>query len=228
MSLENIQWIDSGAVGNVYRAYDADRACEVAIKEITDISKARNEAEVMRRYGEHPVLPRIYDYLEEGNTAYIIMEFVGGQKIEDGCSCLSELTNKPQAALRVTYRLLEGVKHLHDFNYSHNDILAKNVMIMDLDPNKLKLVDFDCAAPLSEPVSREIWNYSYKRKDLYDTAMLCINMLHGLFLERERVGEFLESLETPLRFVLEKGVHPDPVRQYATAEEFMNALAPLI
>jgi serine/threonine-protein kinase len=82
-----------GAMGVVYKAFDPNIRRVVALKTIRkdalleDFSanraaRFRNEAQAAGRLG-HPGIVAVYDYGEEGDIAYIAMEYVEGHDLAD-------------------------------------------------------------------------------------------------------------------------------------------------
>src|SRR5437879_3106384 len=82
-----------GAMGVVYRALDPSIGREVAIKtirlgELIDAEQRGRQRERLFREARsagilsHPNIITIYDMAEQGDTAYIAMEFVAGATLE--------------------------------------------------------------------------------------------------------------------------------------------------
>src|SRR5579885_366727 len=79
--------LGEGGFGAVCRARDlhlGGRLC--AVKETFDTSSAaavqfRLEAEILAGL-EHPYLPEVWDYFEEGRGLYLVMEFIEGEDLE--------------------------------------------------------------------------------------------------------------------------------------------------
>ena len=82
-----------GGMGIVYKAFDPAIHRQVAIKTITKsamdpselqyaIARFRHEAQAVGRL-THPRIAAIYDYGEDENLAYIVMELVHGRSLYD-------------------------------------------------------------------------------------------------------------------------------------------------
>src|SRR5579859_2886588 len=89
-----VQMAGKGGFGAVYKAYDEHFKVQrvVAVKEMSDaqlnptekaqaIAGFRQEAELLVPL-QHMNLPDIKDFFEEGGKAYLVMEFIAGQTLE--------------------------------------------------------------------------------------------------------------------------------------------------
>src|SRR5262249_38880426 len=78
-----------GGFGAVYRAVDTKNGNrEAAIKDIirshppevaTHPNLLRREAELLKMLDKVPIVPKVYDYAEEGQRAHLVMEFIRGK-----------------------------------------------------------------------------------------------------------------------------------------------------
>src|SRR5512134_304105 len=84
--------LGEGAMGVVYEGLDSRLHRKVAIKTIlksaldSDSAKEystrfRREAQAVARLN-HPNIVQVFDYAEEGEVAYIVMEFVKGRELK--------------------------------------------------------------------------------------------------------------------------------------------------
>ncbi len=100
--------IGQGGFGVVYQATDTQLNRSVAVKAIDLSQLPSNEradaTEAFQQEGfilaklMHPNLPRIYEAFAEGKHAYLIMDFVDGETLEDR-SRLLEANSEPGAPL---------------------------------------------------------------------------------------------------------------------------------
>lgn len=128
--------IGGGAFGSVWKGYiKDDEKTPVAIKviiprpPITDKEKEiiRSEVRVMQKLSLFPnCFPEIvcmYDYIEEENVSYIIMELMTGGTLYD-------IDRKDQNAIRIClYDLAKGLVFMHQHGIIHRDIKPANVLI---------------------------------------------------------------------------------------------------
>ena len=91
-----------GGFGAVYLATDTKSSNrQVAIKDmICDdpqefairLNFFRREAEILRSLEQVPIVPRVYDFIEQGQTAHLVMEFIRGK---DLLKIMEANNNKP-------------------------------------------------------------------------------------------------------------------------------------
>ena len=140
-----------GAMGVVYKAWDPSIARHVALKAIRKdlmdqegaeqaVARFRNEAMAAGRLN-HPGIIAIYDYGEEGDTAFIAMEYAEGQGLREylrarGAVKLIEIA-------QMMAQLLDALEYAHKHGVVHRDVKPGNVIIT-LD-GKLKVTDFGIA-----------------------------------------------------------------------------------
>jgi len=140
-----------GGMGAVYRAFDQweKRAC--AIKEMRpspDISadrliglrdQFRREAAVLASL-YHPGLTRVTDYFTEGDSEYLVMDFIQGQSLNEVLKS-SGRPGLPEAqVIGWAQQLLETLEYIHGRSVIHRDIKPANIRLT-LD-GRVVLVDF--------------------------------------------------------------------------------------
>lgn len=140
-----------GGMGVVYKAFDPAIHRQVAIKTITKsamdpselqyaIARFRHEAQAVGRL-THPRIAAIYDYGEDENLAYIVMELVHGRSLYD------HLQNKAKFDLaeigEIIRQLLDGLGYAHAQGVVHRDIKPSNLLIND--DGRIKISDFGIA-----------------------------------------------------------------------------------
>ena len=143
--------LGQGGMGVVYRAFDPAIERTVAIKTITKsaldpadlhyvLTRFRHEARAVGRL-THPRIAAIYDYGEDDELAYIVMELVNGK------SLFQHLQNDVHFGLKeigeLVRQLLEGLGYAHAQGVIHRDIKPSNILIND--DGRLKLTDFGIA-----------------------------------------------------------------------------------
>ncbi len=140
-----------GGMGVVYKAFDPAIHRQVAIKTITKsamdpselqyaIARFRHEAQAVGRL-THPRIAAIYDYGEDEDLAYIVMELVNGRSLYD------HLQNKAKFELseigEIIRQLLDGLGYAHAQGVVHRDIKPSNLLIND--DGRIKISDFGIA-----------------------------------------------------------------------------------
>jgi eukaryotic-like serine/threonine-protein kinase len=143
--------LGQGGMGVVYRAFDPAIQRPVAIKTITKsaldpadlqyaLTRFRHEAQAVGRL-THPRIAGIYDYGEEADIAYIVMELVNGQ------SLFHHLQGDARFGLKeigeLIRQLLDGLGYAHGLGVIHRDIKPSNILVNE--DGRLKLTDFGIA-----------------------------------------------------------------------------------
>jgi serine/threonine-protein kinase len=140
-----------GGMGVVYKAFDPAIHRQVAIKTITKsamdpselqyaIARFRHEAQAVGRL-THPRIAAIFDYGEDENIAYIVMELVNGKSLYE------HLQNKAKFDLaeigEIIRQLLDGLGYAHAQGVVHRDVKPSNILIND--DGRIKISDFGIA-----------------------------------------------------------------------------------
>jgi eukaryotic-like serine/threonine-protein kinase len=143
--------LGKGAMGVVYEGIDPKLNRRVAIKTILkshlDPDTAKDysmrfsrEAQAVARLN-HPHIVQVYDFAEEGDVAYLVMEFIRGKELKNFFDANERFDVKE--AVRIMCELLDALDFAHNAGIIHRDIKPANVM---LDAQaRTKLTDFGVA-----------------------------------------------------------------------------------
>jgi tRNA A-37 threonylcarbamoyl transferase component Bud32 len=141
------EMLGKGGMGVVYRARDSRLHRNVALK-VLPPELVRNE-ERRRRFVQearaasvvnHPAIAQIYEIEEEGDTAFIVMEFVDGSTVRQLVT-RGELDTP--SALEVAIQVGDALARAHEAGIVHRDIKSDNIMVTrDGHP---KILDFGLA-----------------------------------------------------------------------------------
>ena len=149
-----------GGMGIVYKCYDEAIDRHVAIKAITKsdldpedlkhaILRFRHEAKAVGRL-VHPAIVQIYDYAEDDELAYIVMELVNGRTLLEHLKAGD--TYDLKAAGGIVRQVLEGIGHAHAQGVIHRDIKPSNIMINE--DGAVKIADFGIARTESSSLTQ--------------------------------------------------------------------------
>jgi WD40 repeat protein/predicted Ser/Thr protein kinase len=90
----------------------------------------------------HPGIVKVYDFFEENNTAYMVMEYLRGKSlaklVEERGGALSE-----QEAVGYILKVCEALDVVHKSGYLHRDIKPENIIVCD--DGRVVLIDFGAA-----------------------------------------------------------------------------------
>lgn len=146
---EILNLISEGGMGKVFLAKHVSLDREVAIKKLhSELTlnfdfKQRflNEAKILAKLN-HPNIITIFDFIEEGNDFYIIMEYVKGETID----VLMKNLNAPfnyQRGISIFKKILNAFNYAHQHGIIHRDIKPSNIIIDTNDTPKI--LDFGIA-----------------------------------------------------------------------------------
>lgn len=119
-------------------------ACKVSKKK----ELARRESDLLAA-AAHPLFPEFYGLWEQGENAYLLMEYIWGGSLEDylrqrGRFCAGQ-------TVRVGIELAQGIRFLHQLPdpMLYRDLKPANVMIRQ--DGRVRLLDMGCACRLRRP-----------------------------------------------------------------------------
>ena len=147
---EIIETLGKGAMGVVYKGFDPVIQRHVAIKTIirnTDETDAADTHKRFRREAQaggnlhHPNIVGIYEYGEDGDSAYIAMEYVQGVSLADRMKQAQPFLD--QEIGNIMGQLLAALQHAHDLGIVHRDIKPANIMLAA--DGSVKVADFGIA-----------------------------------------------------------------------------------
>jgi WD40 repeat protein len=200
-----IQPIGRGGFAVTYLAEDTDKLDESCVVKQLDYSIIQGygdfqqikrlfeqEARQLQQLGEHPQIPRLLAYFEEGNCLYLVQPFIEGQnlrqELESHGSCTEE------EARNFLLSLLPVLQFIHDRGVIHRDLKPENIMRRSVD-QKLMLIDFGVTKQkTSHPETHRgtaIGSYGYAApeqmqggdispaSDLYSLGATCFHLLTG-------------------------------------------------
>ncbi len=140
--------IGTGGMAVVYRAWDRTELREVAVKVLR--SEYSGDEEFIRRFNNearaaaqmsHPNIVGMYDVGQDGDSRYIVMEYVKGRTLKEVIRQCGRL--KPQRAVQMTLRILAAVDHAHKSHIVHRDIKPQNILVDG--EGTVKVADFGIA-----------------------------------------------------------------------------------
>lgn len=148
-----------GGFGAVYRAIDTRGGNrQVAVKEMlcTDpqefairLNFFRREAEILKNLASVPIVPHFYDLIEQGQQAYLVMEFIPGR---DLLKIMEASNNQPfpmDLVIEWGKNICDVLSTMHNLQppVVHRDLKPENVMLLE-DGRTIKMIDFGTARDL--------------------------------------------------------------------------------
>ncbi|HEU5094129.1 MAG TPA: protein kinase, partial [Reyranella sp.] len=150
---EIVSVLGQGGFGITYRARDVQLGREVAIKEYLPSALAMrqdgstvlprttkladdfgwgrerfvSEGRTLATLHRTPAIVHVFDFLETNGTAYIVMELLSGETLEDRLKRVGTLG--PEEIDRIVWPLLDGLQQVHDAGFLHRDIKPANILL---------------------------------------------------------------------------------------------------
>jgi serine/threonine-protein kinase len=211
--------IGQGGMGIVYKAFDPLIRRTVAIKTVVksrlEPSASPRALERFRREAQaaggllHPGIVAVYDYGEDADIAFIVMECVRGKSLREHLS--NEKRYDLPEAWQILSQLLDAIGYSHTQGVVHRDLKPANILIND--DGRIKISDFGIARVDTGQVSEhgEIVGTLYymapeqvrgenvdHRADLYSVGIICYQLLTG---RRPFAGTPMEVMNQVLDFI---------------------------
>lgn len=176
--------LGQGGFGITYRAMNAQRGGYVAIKEfypqgsvsrdvqgnivpqrafVQDFERGKlafsAEAQKLRNF-RHPSIVKALAVFVERNTAYLVMEYLHGETLEQRIA-RGKLLSESEART-ILLQLLSALEEVHNLGVLHRDIKPANIVLTDDRP---ELIDFGTAVKFAQgrtmKVSRRLLTPAY-------------------------------------------------------------------
>jgi Tol biopolymer transport system component/tRNA A-37 threonylcarbamoyl transferase component Bud32 len=153
-----IEMVGVGGMGEVYRAHDSMLGRVVALKRPRQstadsrvvnrrlIAEARASSKLL-----HPNITTVFEVLEDGDTPWLVMEFVEGQSLRDLIDQHGAITI--DQVLVHSEGLADGLRLAHENGVLHRDINPRNIL-MGTD-GRARLTDFGLAKAFAERPASE-------------------------------------------------------------------------
>lgn len=191
------QAIGQGGFGIVYSAWDGKLGVIVAIKEfyvshlvaraegVKELIVSKKslqefeyrkerflaEARNMAKFGAHRSIPNVFEFFEENNTAYIVMELMRGMPLNE---YLNHSGGKiePELAMMIANEVGNALKSMHKMNIIHRDVAPDNIYLCNGKEIRVKLMDLGAAklAEGSDNVVDIILKPGYSPTEQYDNS----------------------------------------------------------
>jgi serine/threonine protein kinase len=211
---EILQTLGQGGMGVVYLARQKKLDRLVAIKAISPY--LAQEPEVRERFAaeasvlarlSHPNIVTLYDYIEEPDALYLVMEYVEGKPLSE----ILKAGPLPLESIRKYFhQILDAFAYAHSKGIIHRDIKPSNIIITP--EGQVKILDFGVAKILSSDHTQtrtgmRVGTLMYMspeqvkgeknldaRSDIYSLGVVLFEMLTGKPPYDPELGDFEISL----------------------------------
>ncbi|MEJ8544471.1 Stk1 family PASTA domain-containing Ser/Thr kinase [Brevibacillus borstelensis] len=251
--------VGGGGMAIVYKARDLVLNRPVAVKVLrsqfgTDedfVTRFRREAQAVASLS-HPNVVGVYDVGQDGDTHYMVMEYVEGYT-------LKELINRNGAipvedAVEIAAEICDALEHAHANQIIHRDIKPHNILIGK--NGRIKVTDFGIARAVTSTTithtNSVLGSVHYfspeqarggitaEKSDIYSLGIVLYEMVTGKlpFSGDSPISVALKHLQEPLpeprqvnpdipqsvENVILKALVKDPTLRYASAREMLEDL----
>lgn len=265
--------VDNGGFGIIYRAWDAQMEQMVAIKEYfpsgvvnripgeknvivyagkntevfeRGVARYLEEARNMAEFS-NPAIVALYDYFEENNTAYIVMEYLDGISLKEHLKkCGGKLSS--EETTNIALAVLGALGEIHSHHIIHRDISPDNIFLCS--NKRIKVIDFGAArfsngdeeekfSTIIKPGYAPAEQYRTKSRqgpftDFYALGACMYQAITGIKPEESLARAMHDELLPPSNYIpdlppyldeiIMKAMAMDEEERFQTAEEFRDAL----
>ena len=149
---EVLERIGSGGMAIVYKAKDVLLNRVVTIKVLREqfvsdedfIRRFRREAQSVASLS-HPNIVSVYDVGKEGDTEYIVMEYVEGRNLKEIIREYAPLST--EQSVNLARQITMAIQNAHEHHIIHRDIKPHNILVTE--NGHAKVTDFGIARAVS-------------------------------------------------------------------------------
>ncbi|MED4581803.1 Stk1 family PASTA domain-containing Ser/Thr kinase [Brevibacillus choshinensis] len=251
--------VGGGGMAIVYKAKDLILNRPVAVKVLrsqfgTDedfVNRFRREAQAVASLS-HPNVVGVYDVGQEGDTHYMVMEYIEGYTLKEVIIQRGALP--VEEAVRIAEQICDALDHAHQNQIIHRDIKPHNIMIGK--NGRVKVTDFGIARAVTSTTithtNAMLGSVHYfspeqarggitgEKSDIYSLGIVLYEMVTGElpFSGDSPISVALKHLQEPLpeprqvnpaipqsvENVILKSLVKDPFLRYSSAREMLEDL----
>lgn len=131
----------------------------------TEKAKVINEARILAKFSKERGIVNVREYFEANNTAYIVMEYLEGETLEEYLAHSGPIS--ADEAYTLLHPVMRVLEQLHNEGVVHRDISPDNLMF---DGEQIKLLDFGAAREVLYSTSKSfsvILKHGYAPEEQY-------------------------------------------------------------
>lgn len=253
---EVLKVIHNTGMSNVYLVQDNSLNKQWCMKEIRKSEAGRDkveyysllqEANIMKSLN-HANIPRIVTIEEDGDSIFIVMDYVDGMSIKAWMMSRKSGTGRVPQDIAITWmkQICQVMMYLHNRKQPifYRDMKPDNVMIQS--DGNIKLLDFGISVVIKKQgqrIERALGTKGYAapeqskrgnvcdlRSDIYGMGKTFYSMLTGLNpaqIPKEKlrpIREIDSSISVGIERIVNKCCEEDPDKRYQSCEELLYAL----
>ncbi len=207
--------------------------------------KFYEEASTLHKLRNNPIVVDILAYFNQNNTAYLVMEYLGGHDLRKLAKANGGKID-PEIAKMIFVTIASSLMEIHKMNILHRDLSPENIFFTN--DNRIKLIDFGAARNFVSTQNKgmcillkpgfappEQYNAKGNQGPWSDVYALCATfytlvsgkaLVDALFRYRGEVQPSLYSLGCPVSKktsdVIEKGMALDFKQRYRDFKELLD------
>ncbi len=253
-----IERVGIGGMAEVYKAQDEVLGRIDAVKVLlpqfasdpTFAARFRQEAQAAANLAS-PYIVNIYDWGLDGETYYIVMEYVRGVDLKTAIAQRGAIDQRKVA--QIASQICSGLAVAHDHDVIHRDIKPQNIMIQP--DGNIKIMDFGVARAGNSTMTQTgsvlgTANYVSPEQaqgkiptaasDLYSLGILMYEAVTGrlpfegpdaISVALKQVNEepvppsrYMPTIDPVFEGIILKAMEKDPELRFTSAEEMRNAI----
>lgn len=251
---EVVRKVSQGGMAIIYKARDKTLDREVALKVLPfELAKSSKAVENLKREARitmgltHPNIVRLYDFVDQTDVKYLVMEYVDGPTLDDVLDQRGSL--KLDEALKWAKGICEGLQYAHEKGVLHRDIKPSNIMRNQ--DETVKVTDFGIARKMRNQMHKLtqalrlgtppymspeqlMGEYMDLRSDVYSLGILMYECFNGTPPFNEGSIETQIMLKNPpallnvpehVNKAVMKAISKHPENRWDTTIEFYEALS---
>lgn len=130
-----LEHIATGGMASVFKTWDAWVERVVAVKMLRSLDK--NDSRAVERFRRearaaaalsHPNAVTIYDFVEESDQYFLVMEYIDGPTLKQLIAQRGKL--QPKDAIEIAAQVCAVLQVAHERRYIHRDIKPQNIMLV--------------------------------------------------------------------------------------------------
>lgn len=134
----------------IHKISKDERAVKIIPKsKIKNVERFKSEVDILRTV-DHPNIVKLYEWFEDINNMYLVMELCTGGELFDRITAEGHFTEK-QGAI-IFHQILNALHYCHKKKIVHRDLKPENFLFQSPKPDApIKLIDFGLSKIFEDP-----------------------------------------------------------------------------
>ncbi len=252
-NIELVEKLNEGGTAIVHLGVNTWTGVPVAVKELrgnyfkSDFVRNKFKAEANKYlYLNHPNIVKLHDFIEEGDSHYLVMELIEGYNLNEYQNQVTGPMPVSMAALLIS-ETLKALGYAHNEGIVHLDIKPSNIMLSN--DEQIKVLDFGISQDSEQGQSNKLLGTpSYMspeqlgndkidhRTDIYSVGITLYELIVGRtpFMKSKNRDQLFDAIknepvptipESPkINAIIQKATAKLKVDRYQSCDEFYDEL----